>query len=70
MTVRTKKNHLPDLNYFVRTKVDTGNGIATVYRLKYLTVGKTVCIQRGIATVYRLKLFNCAKDCMRKFSSS
>ena len=30
------------LDYFVRTKVDTGNVIATVYRLKYLTVRKTV----------------------------
>ena len=37
------------MDYFVRTKVATGN---------------------GIATVYRLKLFNCAKDCMGKFSSS
>ena len=27
----------------MRTKFDTGNGIATVYRLKYLSVQKTVC---------------------------
>ena len=54
----------------MRTKVDTGNDIATVYRLKYLTVQKLCGIQRGIATVCRLKLFNYGKDCMGKFSSS
>ena len=54
----------------MRTKVDTGNGIATVYRLKYLTVGKLCGIQRGIATVCALKLINYGKDCTRKFGFS
>ena len=47
----------------MRKKVDTGNGIATVYRLKYLTVQKMCGIQRGIATICPLKLINYGKDC-------
>ena len=43
MTPRTNDSILR----IVRTKVDTGNGIATVYRLKYLTIRKTESYTTG-----------------------
>ena len=49
--------HFQYLNNSVRTKVDTGNGIVTVYRLKYLTVGKTVTIPLPVSTFVHTKLF-------------